>query len=417
MKTPLFSILATTLAILSCGSVDIAPQQTVDVAVVGDYAKYISIGSNLTAGYADGGLYRTAQQSSFPSILALQLKGLGTAEFNQPLFTTTQANGTGYLEAQSVSPLSTTKVEMLSAIRSTSPLLYTKYTGLNNNFGVPNLRMMDVAKPSLGNPSKTSFNPFYERLLAESDLDKSYIDYVKAADFTFFTCEVGQNDVLQYAQSGGTGALSPIESFTMSCRQLFAGLTAKNAKGIVLNIANIEALPAFQKVASIKEKASLYIESNGSIRLATDDELVSNEVAAKIGKKHDNGSKYGLSKEEPIKNEDFLDSSELKRIKISIQDFNAVLAVEARAKSLKVLDINALYTTITNGSFTSGGMAVKGNISKEGFFSVDGIHPTPRGQAIIANEIIKVLNEELTAKALKNIALVDISKYKTLEIK
>ncbi len=414
MKTPILSILAT-LAILSCGSVEINPQQA-DV-LVADYAKYISIGSNLTAGYADGGLYRAAQESAFPNILAKQLKTLGTADFNQPLFATNQADGTGYLTAQTVLPLSTTKTEKLNAIRSTSPLLYAKYDGLNNNLGLPNLSMMDVAKPSLGNPSKKIFNAFYERLLADKDLDISYIDYIKKVDFTFFTCEVGQNDVLQYALTGGTGALSPIETFTMNCRQLLTALTAKNAKGIVLNIANIETLPAFVKIASIKEKASLYIESNGAIRLATDDELVSNEVLAKIGKKHENGSKYGLSKEEPLKNGDFLDSYELKRIKISIQDFNAVLAVEAKAKGLKIIDINALYNTITNGSFTSNNIAVKGNISKEGFFSVDGIHPTPRGQAIIANEIIKSLNEDLTTKSLKNINLVDISKYKSVEVK
>ena len=415
MKTILFSTLVATSTMLACGSVEIDPQAA--VISNADLANYISVGSGLTAGYAAGGLYREAQLNSYPSILANQLKTVGTATFNQPLFDTKQADGSGYLVVKSLLPLTTAKSEALTGVRSTTPLLFAKYSGANNNFGVPHLKMMDIGKPSLGNPSKANFNAFFERILTDTDLDKSYIDYVKASKYTFFTCEVGINDVLDYALSGGTKTLSPIESFAPNCRQLFAGLTANNAKGLVLNIPNVTAFPAFVRVATLGQKNGIFIESNGMVRKATDSEVILASAAEKIGKKNGKDSNYGLNEAEPILNTEVLDETELKKISLSIADLNAVIGVEAASKNLKVVNINDLYTKLTNGSLSVNGLAVKGNVSKEGFFSADGVYPTPRGQAILANEIIKALNEDLTAKSLPNIPTVDVAKFKSVEVK
>src|ERR1700722_16431683 len=69
-----------------------------------DFSRYISIGNSLTAGYADGGLYLAGQQNSYPSIIAKQLQSVGGGVFNQPLFSTEQANGSGYLQLTGFSP-------------------------------------------------------------------------------------------------------------------------------------------------------------------------------------------------------------------------------------------------------------------------------------------------------------------------
>jgi hypothetical protein len=50
-----------------------------------DFSNYVAVGDSLTAGYADGALYRLGQESSFPNILATQFKTVGGGVFNQPL--------------------------------------------------------------------------------------------------------------------------------------------------------------------------------------------------------------------------------------------------------------------------------------------------------------------------------------------
>src|ERR1700741_225278 len=63
-----------------------------------DFSKYIAVGNSLTAGYADGGLYLEGQLNSYPAIMAKQMLAVGGGEFKQPLFSTDQANGSGYLK-------------------------------------------------------------------------------------------------------------------------------------------------------------------------------------------------------------------------------------------------------------------------------------------------------------------------------
>ena len=50
-----------------------------------DFSRYLAMGNSLTAGYADGSLYRSGQINSYPAILASQFGFFGKYEFRQPL--------------------------------------------------------------------------------------------------------------------------------------------------------------------------------------------------------------------------------------------------------------------------------------------------------------------------------------------
>ena len=55
--------------------------------------------------------------------------------------------------------------------------------------------------------------------------------------------------------------------------------------------------------------------------------------------------------------------------------------------------INSLYTKILAGGYvTDDGVKVDASYPKGNFFSSDGIYPTAFGQAVIANEVIKTIN-------------------------
>lgn len=67
-----------------------------------NFSKYIAVGNSLTSGFADGGLYREGQQVAFTNLMAQQFKQVGGGEFTTPLFSEAQANGSGYIQLESL---------------------------------------------------------------------------------------------------------------------------------------------------------------------------------------------------------------------------------------------------------------------------------------------------------------------------
>src|ERR1700710_507631 len=143
-------IIAGLLFISACKPDIKTPQATHSTA---DFSRYIALGNSLTAGYADGGLYLQGQLNSYPSIIAKQMQTVGGGTFNQPLFSTAQANGSGYLQLTGIvngSPVITPVTTNL-AIRGVLPVpgfgnvtLYSKYTGDIENYGVPGIKLLQI---------------------------------------------------------------------------------------------------------------------------------------------------------------------------------------------------------------------------------------------------------------------------------
>jgi hypothetical protein len=79
--------------------------------------------------------------------------------------------------------------------------------------------------------------------------------------------------------------------------------------------------------------------------------------------------------------------------------------------------LNSLYTKIKNKTYTVNGLTFESSPLTGGFFSLDGINPTPRGSAVIANEIIKVINENYKNSLKTAIPSLDVSKFEGLKIK
>jgi phospholipase/lecithinase/hemolysin len=66
-----------------------------------------------------------------------------------------------------------------------------------------------------------------------------------------------------------------------------------------------------------------------------------------------------------------------------------------------LVDIHTLFNTIRQSDFTGGyrvnGITFRTSYITGGLFSLDGVHPTSQGHAIVANEFIKVINSKFNA--------------------
>ncbi len=446
-----------------------------------DFSRYIAVGNSLTAGFEDNGLYREGQLNSYPLMLAGQFAKAGGGEFVQPLFTEAQANGTGYLKLTGFDaaglPILASETYQLAVV-GTSPRgpLLAKFTADINNLGVPGLRMAEIEAASLGNPAASSslpFNNLFERLVPAGVTNQTYLQRVAAARPTFFTCWLGNNDVLGYATSGGGVAdlqpasygMTDTATFGRRARKLIDSLTVRGAKGVVGLIPNVTAIPFFNAVGP-RVKADL--QSRGITQMVITTKafqfgattrrtidvsdiksaaggrqlftLTATSYASLIGKTGgQGGGKYwldlkaqlssagidpiaafnidttqafGLTNANPWPSTLILDDAEQVDVQARTAAFNTIMRNKAAAEGLAVFDAYTFFDGIAATGIATSGVNNTTEYITGNLFSLDGVHPTPRGYAVIANELLRIIN----AKYGATLPAVDAGSYRGVKL-
>lgn len=432
-----------------------------------DFTSYIAVGNSLSAGYADDGLKRAGQIASTPAILAEQLKKVGGGEFKQPLFTEAQKNGSGYLRLAGFTPQGTPITERVTtdlALRSQSPVLFTKYTENVNNLAIPGIRTADIKTVGYGS---TGGNAYFERLVENPGT--TYLQYVQAqaqaANHTFFSVWMAENDVLGYATSGGAFAersITPVGTFDQNFTDLLNVLAANNKKGILVTVPDVTAIPFFTTVGpSVKQLLAannipgmVALTGTGSQRLpfaaaqinagengiyfpltasayaplvgqptgkywrdlarqtstSQDPLVVRGRLAMMLlNYQIDTTAMFGLSAGNPLPSALVLDASEQLNIKNATTGYNDIIKAQAQARDLALFDAHAFFNSVKSG-FSKNGVSYSPAYITGNLFSLDGVHPTPRGYAILANEMIKAINAKYNA----NVPLADETQYDTV---
>lgn len=230
-----------------------------------DFSNYVAIGASFTAGFTDGGLFKAGQELSFPKLLSDQFALSGGGDFSQPLMEDNTGGiliggmPTGYrlvFNGEGPVPLDA----FLTGLGAPVPPITTEATnniGSNfNNFGIPGAKSFHLVTPGYG-----AFNPYYTRIA--SGASSTVLGDALAQNPTFFTLsEVGGNDVLGYATSGGTGIdqtgnidpstygsddITDPNVFASAFTTMVNALT-QNAKGVVTTVPDITSLSHFTTV-------------------------------------------------------------------------------------------------------------------------------------------------------------------------
>lgn len=242
-----------------------------------DFTTYISVGNSLTQGYQDGGLHNELQQqdNSFPAILARQM----ATNFVQP---TVYGDGSGHKFLQSLS----TSAEIIDVAAdggwdAGNPALGLAGTGHSswskttkyNNLGVSGIRLTDCVA-SVGDPYSPAVNQVMTAFLNpySSFLDLgifgvsapiSYTEHIKSSNATFYTCWLGNNDVLGWSTSGGddgatdaftayglptilTSELTPVTTFRTKYDSILDAFGS--AKGVCATLPDVTSIPFFTTV-------------------------------------------------------------------------------------------------------------------------------------------------------------------------
>jgi len=222
-----------------------------------DFTKMVSVGNSLTAGYMNGALYNDGQATSFPLLIAQQMKsvekGAFIGDFNQPNINSTH----GYFGVVGTTILGRLRLVGTTPTPFVPGDMPTPYTGDKsslNNFGVPGITLLTAMIPLTGgpaSPANPAYNPLYERFASNPSVSTILGDAAAALEDggTFFTFWLGSNDVLGYAAGGASNPaiLTSAADFEGRYNTALGIILAANAgaSGAVANIPNVTDLPYF----------------------------------------------------------------------------------------------------------------------------------------------------------------------------
>ncbi|HEX8546855.1 MAG TPA: hypothetical protein VF691_07830 [Cytophagaceae bacterium] len=322
------------------------------------------------------------------------------------------------------------------------------------NLSVPFITLANINKPSVG--TTTAFNNpklYFENIVEPGSL--GIASEARKRNGTFFTVWLGYVDALRYATSGGTTALPTTQEFTNSYKALLDSiLVSGKASGVIANIPYVDQFavitnnnrrltstsdPAKNPVRLTPEQANEFNTAlgvtffkgttgnsnnfaistgSGTIRpLNTSKDFVTRgAVLDSVGFgaidaqrvrtcKGDQGQRLYIGFKTPIANKDVLDEEEVKNLRNQINSYNQALqqiVEEYKSKGLRlgVVDLNGFYNRLTDPllGIPYGNVIIRANHPNlgpdfGGFYSLDRITPTPKGQALIANEFLKVINQ------------------------
>ncbi|MBK8367838.1 MAG: hypothetical protein IPL10_10550 [Bacteroidetes bacterium] len=416
MNTTVYKII--TLAITTTVIVSCKPKFDVPDPDKGniDVSNYVALGSSMTAGYSNGALYYDAQQNSYANILAEQFKLIGGGEFKIPNVSQSSIGMGNANNAPSILGNRTDCKGVVSlgpvkiATQGDASVFTNIYSsqGSFNNMAVPDVKVIDMAVTSYT-------NPFYQRM--SSSPSSSILSDAVAKNPTFFSVNLGLQDVLKYALKGGASdSITPMAGaigigFEASINNIINQLMANGSKGVIANIPSIKSMAYFNTIPwnglkLTKEKAEelngqvpvTYYEGDNAFfiedetvqftgyRQMVEGEFVLLNIPLDSVKCYTNWGAATL-----IPNRFTLIASEIDAIENAINDYNAILKNIASAKGLAFVDVNSFFKKVKT-SYVYNGVAVNASFVSGGFYSLDGLNLTARGNAILANEFIKAIN-------------------------
>ncbi len=413
-----------------------------------DFTTYVAVGNSLTAGYADGALYKSAQMYGWANILGKQLTEVGGGEFVYPAITSDY----GVLPGKLKLGFSTDCLDVTSMGPVADPGELDPYTNhidyAVNNVGVPGAKVFHLLAPGYGNPDYVPLglaNPYFAKFSSSPGI--TVLEQAMSMSPTFFSLWIGNNDVLGYATSGGVGdTITGTATFGGAYNALVTTLTSGNAKGVVANIPSVTSAAFFTtipyNIIDIPEDGQWMVDqlnaAYGPYNAAMEASQLPYRISFQLGPNpmviQDPGmaglpaqlqirqmtenelalltlpqdsikcATWGSAK--PVPNQYILTETEITNINNATAAFNDIIKAAADDNGLAFVDVNAIMKEAATTGLTFDGITFTPTFVQGNLFSLDGIHLTPQGYAVVANYFIDAINGQYSAQIPK-VAITD----------
>jgi lysophospholipase L1-like esterase len=201
---------------------------------------------------------------------------------------------------------------------------------------------------------------------------------------------IGNNDVLGAAAAADPSLATPVPVFRSEFRTLMQTLSATGATIVVGNIPDVTMIPFFTPTAVIEAETGLPISVLEPILGIAPGDFVTPEGVALIPGILANPSTG------PIPPSFVLTKAQAVQIREIVDAYNGVIQAQASAVGAEVVDIHRLAHQLRVQGVQANGETLT-NAFLGGLFSLDGVHPTNTGYAVIANTFIAKLDSRLHA--------------------
>lgn len=350
----------------------------------------IAVGGGLTAGVCNGGLYREGQQFAYPNLVAHQM---GLTDFETPLFSEQDFNGTGYYLYDNPSakyPKWKKVTNNRAPVTGGAPPVLPRYEGNASNFATPWGASTWLAYPHCENCTTQPYITRFAELKAtpshsvlDEILEKKPYNFVLIDDF-FDRWMLGlfDNPNINHYSLNFNGSIylsGTITDYTLN------PILKKEPLGVIFTVPHYRTLP-YMNWFKFSELLDPSTNPGASYLMPT-------PAICRIFERHKPGSKFNINLDPiyVIDEQEAFSSDPSKMYNPKIKEY-------AEKHNLAVVDLYETYEKIHAGSFvTDDGYPIDGTM-KGNFFSSDGIYPTALGQAVVANEVIKAINEKYQSK-------------------
>ncbi len=242
----------------------------------------------------------------------------------------------------------------------------------------------------------------------------------------------------------GPNDITDVNVFGSVYQTLLGQLTANGAKGVVMNLASVTTIPYFttvphnpipmdaatatavngqyaayngavaaflppaeaaqrtinfvagQNAVIIEDESLTDLTGSGlpSIRMATANDLIVLPASSVIGTLADPANPASvIGVGVPLADQWVLTEDEVGMVATAQAGYNATITALASANpDVIMVDVEAMMQQIANGGIAYDGGVITSTYASGGGFSLDGVHPTARGYALIANAIIEKMN-------------------------
>ncbi|HEX9937007.1 MAG TPA: SGNH/GDSL hydrolase family protein [Longimicrobium sp.] len=390
------------------------------------FQRYVSLGNSITAGFQSGGLTAIMQDSSYPRLLATRASVQG---FGQPLIA-----GAGCPQPMTA-PLTPAPTPPPG-----SPCGRIDTSAFTQNLAVPGVRIADLfVTPS--NP----LNPA-QRLYGLLTGGRSQVNAMIAADPTFVSVWIGNNDALSAALGGVLGPtaagadsnLTRLSVFQTSLNALVDSIKRAGPQGALL----VGVVDAVLAAPLIQPGAYFYIARDAATgrfqgktvnancspvnNLGQPNPLAANMVSFQMVADNNfpeiNCDPAAYPVGDPRRGAHLLDTSEQLVVRTRVGQYNAAIQAAANANGWAYADPNAILgplliqknaqgryqnvrkcqdlgTATTAAQFQAAVLnscPVTGATAAPGFFgtliSFDGVHPSTAAHKILATEFARIIN-------------------------
>ncbi len=347
-----------------------------------DVTQFVVMGENLAAGVNDFGIRLEVQKNSFGALMAKQMNTL----FPQPLF---QGPGIALIPGTAPQPVVLPTTRQTTVRDGFPPNLFVF------NLSVPGMRLSDAigfrpSEPLIqpNDPRQTALNltlGYPALILGKGKPVWTQLEYAVNMNPTLVVVNLGYWEAADAAASGNPDLMPDAAAFRANLNTILTRLKATFAEVIVTNVPDpfdtayftaFENAPRYTNISTATMTSQFDLRAGDFITPTGLMALGSQALTTRTGR---------------LPGGSFVRAAAADAVRTKIRAVNTEVANAAQQNGAALYDMAAFFRGIRTNGYLAGNRLLTADFLG-GFYSLSGFYPGTTGHALMANEMLALIN-------------------------